>query len=164
MNIQSDFVEICWTKSTEEVDYYQIRYKSTGGSEKWKFAETDSDNNHIVVTGLMADTRYTFQVRGVFNDQEGCYGPANDALKTAESLATFLLNYSIKVSSGNPPKYQLPSQEQITSRNPIAKTRKLILGKMKCCLYATTCILFLIYTNQLKHELLFVLRKSKARV
>lgn len=119
-----------WTKSEEKVDYYQIRFKSKGGQEKWKFAETDADQNQITIAGLMADTIYVFQVRGVFQDQEGGYGPANDTVKTAESLATFLLKFSVLADNRNPPKYQLVTEELKQSRNRIAKTRKLILGKL----------------------------------
>lgn len=79
-----------WTKSEEKVDYYQIRFKSKGGQEKWKFAETDADQNQITIAGLMADTIYVFQVRGVFQDQEGGYGPANDTVKTAVSSNIFI--------------------------------------------------------------------------
>lgn len=118
-----------WTKPEEKVDYYQIRYKSKGGQEKWKFAETDADQNQITIAGLMADTVYVFQVRGVFQDQEGGYGPTNDTVKTAESLATFLLKFSLLVDNGNPPKYQLVTEELKQARNRNAKTRKLILGK-----------------------------------
>lgn len=133
-------VVLFWTKSKDQVDYYQIRYKSKGGQEKWKFSETDADQNQKTISGLMADTVYVFQVRGVFQDQEGSYGPANDDVKTAESLATYLLRFSINVASGNPPKYQLMAQELKPSRNRSAKTRKLILGKGTFL----WCLLFLI--------------------
>ncbi|XP_056014684.1 uncharacterized protein LOC125674781 isoform X2 [Ostrea edulis] len=128
LQIRSDSVRIFWTKSEEMVDYYQIRYKSKGGEEKWKFAETDNNHNQITISGLMADKMYVFQVRGVFEDQEGSYGPANDAVKTTESLATYLLKFSIRIDDKNPPKYQLLAQEHKSCRNPTAKTRKLILG------------------------------------
>lgn len=72
---------------------------------------------------------HVFQVRGVFQDQEGNYGPASDDVETAESLTTYLLRSSINVASGNPPKYQLMAQELKPSRNSSVKTRKLILGK-----------------------------------
>lgn len=118
-----------WIKPKETVDYYQIRYKSKGGQEKWKFAETDADHNQITIAGLMANTVYVFQVRGVFQDQEGGYGPANDTVKTEKSLATCLLKFSLLVDDGNPPRYQLVTKELKQSRNSFAKTRKLILGK-----------------------------------
>lgn len=57
-----------WKKSKEKVHYYQIRFKSKGGQEKWKFAVTDADQNQFTINGLMADTTYIFHVRGVFND------------------------------------------------------------------------------------------------
>lgn len=122
-------VVLVWTKSEDQVDYYQIRYKSNDGQEKWKIAETDAAQNQTTISNLLANTVYVFQVRGVFQDQEGSYGPANDDVKTVESLATFLLRSSINVASGNPPKYQLMAQELKSFRNSSAKTRKLILGK-----------------------------------
>lgn len=129
MEIKPDSVVLFWTKSEEKVDYYQIRFKSKGGQEKWKFVVTDADQNQLTINGLMADTTYIFQVRGVCNDQEGHYGPANDAAKTNESLATYLLKFSVRINDMNPPKYQLFAQELKQSRNYVAKTRKLILGK-----------------------------------
>lgn len=106
-----------------------MRYKSTSGQEKWKLAETDADQNRITINGLMANREYKFQVRGVLNDHEGSYGPQSDVIKTTESLATVLLEFSKLVADGNPSKYQLLAEELEKSRNPTAKTRKLILGK-----------------------------------
>lgn len=128
LKVSSDSVEIAWTKSDTKVDYYQVRYKSTSGQEKWKLAETDADQNRITINGLMAKKEYKFQVRGVLNDQEGSYGPQSDVINTTESLATALLGFSKLVAKGNPSKYQLLAEELDKSRNPIAKTRKLILG------------------------------------
>lgn len=99
------------------------------GQEKWKFVVTDADPNQLTINGLMADTTYIFQVRGVCNDQEGHYRPANDAVKTNESLTTYLLTFSVRINDMNPPKYQLFAQELKQSRNYVAKTRKLILAK-----------------------------------
>lgn len=129
MRILSDMVVLFWTKSEDQVDYYQIRFKSKGGQEKWTIAETDADQNQTTISKLMANTVYVFQIRGVYQDQEGSYGPANDDVKTAESLATYLLRSSINVASGNPPKYQLMAQELKPSMNSSVKTRKFILGK-----------------------------------
>lgn len=89
MRILSDMVVLFWTKSEDQVDYYQIRFKSKGGQEKWTIAETDADQNQTTISRLMANTVYVFQVRGVYQDQEGSYGPANDDVKTAESLTTY---------------------------------------------------------------------------
>lgn len=62
-------VVLFWAKSEDHVDYYRIRYKSKGGKEQWTFAKTDADQNQKTITGLMADTVYIFQVRGVFQDR-----------------------------------------------------------------------------------------------
>lgn len=76
----------------------------------------------------MANTKYVFQVRGVYQDQEGRYGPANENVQTPESLATHLLAFSKCVDKGDPPKHQLLVTELKESRNELAKTKKLILG------------------------------------
>lgn len=77
----------------------------------------------------MANTCYVFQVRGVFHGQEGRYGPLSDAVKTTESPATHFLECSLLVAHGHPSKYRLSVEELNASRNPVAKTRKFILGK-----------------------------------
>lgn len=91
---------------------------------------TDSKQNEVAISGLMANTTYVFQVRAVFEDQEGRYGPQSDEVNTSESLATKLLEFSIRVKEGIPPIYRLLAQEPQRSRNPTAKTRKLELGKL----------------------------------
>lgn len=113
------------------MDYYQIRYKTRNGQEKWKSAETGDDQNKITITGLMANTKYIFQVRRVFQDQEGKYGPASDDVCTTESLATYLLEFAEHVANVNPKKYQLLVEELKDSRNPDAKTKQVILGEFK---------------------------------
>lgn len=80
----------------------------------------------------MSNTTYVFQVRGIFQDQEGGYGCENDDIQTTESLATHLKNYSIKVADGNPPTYQLLTKEIKYSRNDVAKTKQVVLGKFFC--------------------------------
>lgn len=130
MTTFTDAIKIIWKESTEKVDYYQIRYKSKDVQDKWKVAVTNTDCNQALITGLKANTRYTFQVRAIFQDREGIYGPANDDLKTMESSASRLLKYSVKVANGNPEKYMLQAQEKKKSRNNVARTKKLIFGKI----------------------------------
>lgn len=77
----------------------------------------------------MANTKYVFQVRGVYQDQEGKYGLVSDDVSTTESLATYLLDFSTKVEEGNPSKYQLWVEELKHSRNTQAKTKQVILGR-----------------------------------
>lgn len=128
MKIVSDTVDLFWSKSEGKVDYYQIRYKSLTGEEKWKSVATDADQSEISISGLMANTKYAFQVRGVYQDQEGRYGPANESIQTPESLATHLLDFSKCVDKGDPSKHQLLATELKESRNELAKTKKVILG------------------------------------
>lgn len=126
--IQSDLVKMYWKECEGNVDCYRIRYRRKRGQDNWKFVKTDCDQNQITITGLNSDTIYVFQVQGILENNEGSYGPANEDIKTAESLATKLLKYSIRISNGNPSKYHLITQELETSRNFSAKTRKLLLG------------------------------------
>lgn len=72
---------------------------------------------------------YIFQVRGVFEDQEGEYGPENDEMHT-ESLDAYLSKNSTRITESSPSKYQLFVQEMKDARNVTAKTRKLNLGKL----------------------------------
>lgn len=53
----------------------------------------------------MPNTKYVFQVRSVYQDQVGQYGPESDDVLTAESLSTFLLDFAKPVSNGIPRKY-----------------------------------------------------------
>lgn len=77
----------------------------------------------------MANTKYVFQVRGVYQDQEGKYGLVSDDVSTTESLATYLLEFSTKIEEGDPSKYQLLVEELEKSRNTEAKTKQVILGR-----------------------------------
>lgn len=125
-----DSVDLQWAKSENSIDYYQIRYKTKDGKDKWKFAKTDTDQSKITITGLMANTKYVFQVRSVYEDQEGQYGPESNDVLTAESILTSLMDSSKKVSNGDPPTYRLLTEELRNSRNIAAKTKQLILGKV----------------------------------
>lgn len=120
-----------WKKCPESVNQYQIRYKTKTENAKWKFIETDSDENQITITGLMANTKYIFQVRGIFGDQEGPFSPVNESIETMKSLAIALLDFSkIQNKTGNPSIYLLPVQENKHARNKSARTRQLVLGRL----------------------------------
>lgn len=99
-------------------------------SAKWKFIETDSNETSVTLSGLMANEKYIFQVREIFGDIEGQYGPESELISTMKSLATDLLDFSIKSgnSNSNPIKYIPPTEENLKARNPTAKTRQLIIG------------------------------------
>lgn len=77
----------------------------------------------------MAATSYVFQVRAVFKDQEGKYGPHSNEVITSESSATKLRKTSKLVKEENPSIYRLKGTELKHSRNPLAKTRKFEFGK-----------------------------------
>lgn len=125
-----------WEKSWESVNHYQIRYKTNHENAKWKFIETDSNVNHITVSGLMANTKYIFQVRGIFGDQEGPFGPVNEDIETKKSLAIALLDRSkIQNKSGNLSIHLLPVEENRNARNKCARTRQLILGRLIILFY-----------------------------
>lgn len=127
--INSDSVDLQWEKSEKSVDYYQIRYKTKDDKDKWKFAKTDTDQNTITITGLMANTKYVFQVRSVNQDQEGQYGPECKDVLTAESLSTSLLDFSKLVNNGIPQRYQLLVKKLGNSRDIDANTKQVIFGK-----------------------------------
>lgn len=87
----------------------------------------------------MAKTKYVFQVRGVYQDQEGKYGLASDDVSTTESLATYFLKLSNEVAKGNPSKYQLLVKDVMNSRNTEAKTKQVMLGRF----FLEFCLRFL---------------------
>ncbi|XP_062622249.1 uncharacterized protein LOC134283784 [Saccostrea cucullata] len=127
--VKSDSVKLHWRRC-DGVDSYQIRYKSKSGKENWKIIQTDDNKNEITIEGLMADTTYIFQVRGVKGDIEGSYSQANDEIKTQASLASYFLAYSVQLSSGNPSKFELPFTENSRARNQHYKIRQICLGDM----------------------------------
>lgn len=127
MKIQSDSVDLTWSKTEEKVKHYQVYYKSKDGQEN--IVKTDTDQNQITITGLKANTKYIFKVKGVFHDQEGQYGPANEEIQTKISLALCLLKSAKLVAGGNPAKYELVAPELQDSRNNEAKTKQHVLGK-----------------------------------
>ncbi|XP_078317759.1 uncharacterized protein LOC144620557 [Crassostrea virginica] len=79
----------------------------------------------------MAHTKYIFQVRGVFGDQEGPYGPHSDAIETQKSAGTTLLELCQRLDHNSPSKYMLPIKENKGARSKQARTRQLYLGTSK---------------------------------
>lgn len=134
MEIKSNSLKLIWEKSVENVTYYQVRYKCSNKEDKWKFIETDSSQNFLVITGLMATTEYMFQVRGVFGYLEGPYSPVSDIIATKESLATQILGFCELMKQGDPSIYLLPAEENIKARNENARTKQLIFGTIRRCL------------------------------
>lgn len=131
LNCTTESIEFQWSTCKGQVEFYDIRYKANNKSEKeeWNFAKTDADESQITITGLMPDTIYLFQVRGVFEGQEGEYGPEDDEMQT-ESLDAYLSKISTQITKSFPSKYQLFVQEMKDARNVTAKTMKLNLGKL----------------------------------
>lgn len=130
MEIKSDSVRLLCNTLGEKPDHYQVRYKTKTENSKWKSIETDSGENNIIISELMAKTVYIFQVRGIFGDEEGPFSPVSEAVETRESLATTLLSFCVPYNDDNcPPIYLLPVEENALARNNSAKTRQLVLGK-----------------------------------
>lgn len=126
-----NFVTICWDKPLEKVDYFEVRYKQKGGLTKWKMDCTRDDCNSTTITEIMADTIYIFQVRGVFEDMEGPYGPISDDVITPKSLSIKMKEKCQRIAVDNPEIYLLPSKENVQARNNQARTKQLILGLTK---------------------------------
>lgn len=76
----------------------------------------------------MADTIYVFQVRGIFDDLEGPYGPISDDITTPKSPLAGMLK-SCSCIRKNPPKiYRIPLRENEKARNNAARLKQLIFG------------------------------------
>lgn len=137
MRVSNLILSHCFGRNLVKV-LISIRFgiKRAKKNAKWKFIETDSDENHITVSGLMANTKYIFQVRGIFGDQEGPFGPVNENIKTKKSLATCLLDFSqLQNNSNSPSIHLLPVEENRNARNKSARTRQLIHGTLITFLY-----------------------------
>lgn len=129
LNIKSDSVQLLCKTLGEKPDHYQVRFKNKKENSKWKSIETDSDENTITISELMADTVYIFQVRGIYGDEEGPFSPITEEIKTQKSLATSLLGICILNNDTNcTPIYLLPVKENPLARNNSARTRQLVLG------------------------------------
>lgn len=125
--IRSNSVELNWATSIDNVDYYQIRYKCLN-NESWTIVRTDSNHNRQTIHGLMENTNYTFQVRGLIGDFEGPYGPASDNILTKESKKARLFGYSQVHCEASPSSYHIPLEENRSARNENAKIKQMILG------------------------------------
>lgn len=135
------------------MNHYQVRFKAKNGNSKWKFKNTDSDENNVNISGLIANTKYTFQVRGIFGDEEGPYGPANEDIETKKSSATALLKSAVLQSNTKcPPIYFLPVKENKNARNTSARTKQVTLGRY-IILLITFCPMF--------HETFSVITRKK---
>lgn len=128
--VKTDSVELLWQKPVKQAEQFQVRFKTEKVNAKWKFVETYVEENFIVVKGLMAHTKYIFQVRGVFGDQEGPYGPHSDAIETQKSAGTTLLELCQRLDHNSPSKYMLPIKENKGARSKQARTRQLYLGRI----------------------------------
>lgn len=129
-NIFTDAINLDWSKCDGDVDFYEICYRKKTDKTNWKTAKTVGDQSKITITGLMADTTYVFQVRGVFKDYKGEYSTESSDVQTFKSLTTRLALLSMEVTPGNPSIRQLLAKELLNSRNDKAKTKKVILGKL----------------------------------
>lgn len=127
---KSNSIKICWDKPRTKIDHFQVRYKPTKGKSKWKLIDTNEDQNNTTITNLMFNTEYTFQVRGVFGDLEGPYGPVSDGIITLKSPTTDILKLCKCTTQEKSPKYlyHLPLKENRKARNETARTKKMILG------------------------------------
>lgn len=76
----------------------------------------------------MPGMEYVFQVRAVFEDLEGQYGPISDSISTLESRTAEILKMSECIKKTNPPRYRLPIKENKNARNNKARTKKMTLG------------------------------------
>nr|XP_022286825.1 uncharacterized protein LOC111099705 [Crassostrea virginica] len=127
--IKSNLIKLFWEKPQEKVDYFHVRYKVKNGNSKWKIVDTKDDSNSIIIKEMMANTIYVFQVRGVFGDLEGTYGPVSEDIATPESTSAKLLKACKRIAKTKPPRYRLPIKENKKARNSKARTKQMILGK-----------------------------------
>ena len=89
---------------------------------------TESDTNEFAIDGLMADTEYQFQLRGIYGDEEGAYSPLSEPIKTKKSLGTKMIEFAEKKQDGTPSIHKLITTENAQARNEAKRTKKVFLG------------------------------------
>lgn len=134
--IKSSSVKLTWRKSADIPEYYQIRYKCLDERAKLNFTDTNSNENKITVSGLMAYKQYKFQVRGIFGDLEGPYSETSEIIETKESLAEDLLKLSTAFRP-NSSKHIPPIEEHLKARNSSIKIKQLTIGSMLFNIFLT---------------------------
>lgn len=117
-----------------------------------KIYETKTEENYATIKGLLENTEYTFQIRGVFGDQEGPYGPVNDKIKTKKSLGTTMLDRCIlQDDSQKPYKYKLPTVENKDARNENARSRQFILGWITSSRFSRQICFWILFLHSKSH-------------
>lgn len=139
--ISSNSVKLNRKKSIDNV-----RYKCLN-DESWKIVRTDSNQNRQTIHGLMGNTNYTFQVRGLDGDFEGPYGSASDNILTKESKKERILRHSQLLCEASPSKFHIPMEENRSARNENARIRQMIIGQSNEFLNGEKIILLLGVTN-----------------
>jgi hypothetical protein len=108
-----------------------LRYKEDKKKQKWKLHPELMTSSTVTLSTLRSDTQYIFQVRMVNDEIEGPYSETSDPVQTIQSAAQQLLNFTYDVSRPDVemPLKKIPLQENKGTRNELAKTRKLVIGK-----------------------------------
>lgn len=118
---------LAWSCNHRDVEYFEIRYRSPSGLEKYKTHRTNDNENITTVTGLKGSTAYVFQVRCVWEEKEGNYSEQSMEVCTGDSLASRLLVDAVQLNEEKPSKYQL--YPRILTRNEEKKIKQVRLGK-----------------------------------
>lgn len=131
----TDSITLSWKRPESgklSIKHYDIRYRMAG-DDKWNVTSTKNDNNETYnVTGLKGSSKYEFQIRAVYEDFEGPYGPTSDHIETETTLARKIKHIAtIKpgiLNDGQPEIYSVPITLDPDSVNPKAKFRRCIFG------------------------------------
>ncbi|XP_060589819.1 uncharacterized protein LOC132745006 isoform X3 [Ruditapes philippinarum] len=131
--VHVDTVLLAWEPPKElyENFNYQLRYKEVKEKQKWKLHPELMASSTVTLSTLRSDTQYIFQVRMVNDEIEGPYSETSDPVQTIQSAAQQLLEFTYDVSRPDVemPLKKIPLQENVGTRNELAKTRKLVIGE-----------------------------------
>ncbi|KAK3088210.1 hypothetical protein FSP39_016189 [Pinctada imbricata] len=121
-------IVLAWPRPTcdDSIQHYEIRYRKCH-DVRWQKISTNDMTECILLQSLAPNVSYETQVRPVFVDREGPYGPKSDPIKTKKSLAQNLRDdrsKTVKICDGTPSLYRVQLHEKEGSVNTIDKTRK----------------------------------------
>lgn len=82
-------IMLTWTKPNggrQDISHYEVRYRETGTSQKWKSSLTEGPENNIVIDNLNPNSVFECKVRAVYGDDDGPFSETTTNVSTKPCL------------------------------------------------------------------------------